>query len=546
MGRYDRLAEEAAPRGRSRSAPLPTTESPVTTTTDVGTMEPAPSKPVRPVRIEPWQPFPVEALPEPIRGFVTASAAAMRCDPALIALPMLTALASAIGSSRSLLAKPGWFAPSILWTAVVAESGSMKSPAIKSALQFLRAVQGRAHRDHDHAQAEYRRDVERFKNEYAKWRDGDGDETEEPTPPVPPVARRYLVADATVESLAPILLENPRGVLLQRDELAGWLGSFNRYSNGKGADEASWLSCFNGEELLVDRRTGFPKTIRVPHALVSVTGGIQPGVLSRLIGQEHRESGLLARFLLCCPPREPKTWTEAAVDEATHNAVREVFDGLVALEPALNAEGEPVPVTVHLSGPARDMFKRFYNAHNLETAELSGDLAAAWSKLEETPARLALVLHCVRLVAGDAVEPLVCDADTMAAALRLTAWFKHEVRRVYAILAETPIATTRRKLIDWLSKRGQPVTARDVQQGCRWLKEPGAAEAALHDLVTTGHGVWQDRPSGPKGGRSTRVFVLSTSTQPAEPAERQGSVDVDTVDASPDCEPGERDDWGAA
>jgi hypothetical protein len=536
MGRYDQLGDGAVPRERHRPPSLPASES-----TDHEPAEPAPTKATKPIRVEPWRPFPVDGLPEPIRGFVVASAVAMRCDPALVALPMLAALASAIGSSRSLLAKPGWFAPAILWTAVVAESGSMKSPAIRTALQFLRLNQGRAHREFEAAQSQYRVAIEQFKAEHAKWREQEGDETEEPTSPVTPIARRYLVADATVESLAPILLENPRGVLLQRDELAGWLGSFNRYSNGKGADEASWLSCFNGEELLVDRRTGFPRTIRVPHALVSVTGGIQPGVLARLIGKEHRESGLLARFLLCSPPREPKTWTEAAVDPETHNAVQVVFDELVSLESATTEEGEPVPMVVRLSGPARDLFKRFYNAHNLETAELSGDLAAAWSKLEETPARLALVFHCVRFVTGNAADPLECDAATMAAALMLAEWFKHETKRVYSILCETPVAADRRKLVDWLAKRGEPVTARDVQQGCRWLKEPGAAETALNDLVVSGLGEWQDRPSGPKGGRSTRVFSLFASTKLAETAERQGSVDVDTVDAF-----GVREDWGAS
>lgn len=495
----------------------------------------------KPTKLEAWRTFPVEVLPEPILGFVVASAAAMRCDPALVALPMLAALASAIGSSRSLLAKPGWFAPSILWTAVVAESGSMKSPAIKAALQFLRAIESRAHREHESAEAEHLSATERFKAEHAKWKQQPpGSETEEPTPPVPPVARRYLAADATVEALAPILRENPRGVLLQRDELAGWFGSFNQYSSGKGADEAKWLSAYNGEEMLVDRRTGFPRTIRVPHALVSVTGGIQPGVLSRQMGKEHRESGLLARFLLCCPPREPKLWTDAAVDDATHIAVRDVFDGLIALEPAANPEGEPVPMTVRLSGPARDLFKAFYNAHNLETAELSGDLAAAWSKLEETPARLALVLHCVRFVSGDNVEPLVCDADTMAAALRLTDWFKHEVRRVYAILAgESPAVSNRRKLVDWIAKRGGRVRVSDVYTNYRPLKDSGAAEKSLAELVGAGLGEWQEQPAGSRGGRPTRVFVLSVSEELSESGGFLGFSDSDNADETPD------DGWGA-
>jgi hypothetical protein len=103
--------------------------------------------------------------------------------------------------------------------------------------------------------------------------------------------------------------------LLSRDELAGWIGSFDRYVGGKsGADAAHWLSMHNGENIVVDRKSGYPPTIFVPQACVSVCGGIQPPILHRALGVEHRESGLAARLLLTCPPRKPKKWSEADID----------------------------------------------------------------------------------------------------------------------------------------------------------------------------------------------------------------------------------------
>ena len=78
------------------------------------------------------------------------------------------------------------------------------------------------------------------------------------------------------------------------------------------------------------------------------------------------------------------------------------------------------------------------------------------------------------------------------------------------------------------------MTPREVQQGCRWLKEPGKAESALEELVKSRRGYWQDSASTAKGGRPGRAFVLSTpstvySTEDT-PYESTGSVDVDTVD----------------
>ena len=46
-----------------------------------------------------YQPFPVDLLPEPVRGYILASAAAIGCDPAFIALPILAAIAGAIGNT---------------------------------------------------------------------------------------------------------------------------------------------------------------------------------------------------------------------------------------------------------------------------------------------------------------------------------------------------------------------------------------------------------------------------------------------------------------
>ncbi len=73
----------------------------------------------------------------------------------------------------------------------------------------------------------------------------------------PADVRTLYCCDTTLEGLVPILLQNPRGVLLTRDELVGWIGSFDKYSKGSAsADVAHWLSLYNAESITVDRKTG--------------------------------------------------------------------------------------------------------------------------------------------------------------------------------------------------------------------------------------------------------------------------------------------------
>jgi hypothetical protein len=85
------------------------------------------------------------------------------------------------------------------------------------------------------------------------------------------------------------------------------------------------------------------------------------------------------------------------------------------------------------------------------------------------------------------------------------------------MLDETDGERDQRRLVEWIDRKGGTVTARDVQMGCRWLKEPGAAEAALEELVKAGRGNWQNSATTPKGGRPGRSFALSTLSTLTKP-----------------------------
>lgn len=513
-----------------------------------------------------FAPFPVDVLPEPIRSFVADAAKSIGCDPSYVALPLLSGLAAAIGNTHRIALKRGWTEPAIVWTAIVGESGTHKTPAFKAALKAIRKAQAQAFKEHEAAMAEweaqhlrYDAELTAWKRDAAKAKPGDGYTVAPPEKPTQPIARRYIVSDTTTEALAPILLGNPRGVLLARDELAGWIGSFDRYAKaGKaGADSAHWLSMHNGEALTIDRKTGIPPTIHVPSASVSIAGGIQPGILARALGQEHHESGLLARLLFAMPPRRVKRWTETDVDANTEAAVAAVFDRLFGLtmepdpESPLMADGEGPdmrPRLVRLADDGKRAWVRFYNEHAGEQVNLSGDEAAAWSKLEGYAARLALVVHLTRWAAGDATlrDPARVDEASIGAGVVLARWFGDEARRVYAILSESDDDRETRRLVELIRRKGGSMSGRELVQASRAFRTVADAEAALSVLVEAGAGSWVT-PEQRAGGRPrARRFVLAPvyganvyETPPGD-AERGVSVDVDGVDTAPDA----GDGWG--
>jgi len=463
-----------------------------------------------------WIPFPVERLPEPIRSLVTEGAAAIGCDPVYIALACLVVCAAAIGNTRRLRIKATWYACHVIWGVFVGESGTMKTPAFQLAIGPIERLQKQQLASFEADQAAYSADDERFKLELNQWKAGEcvGDP---PKRPQQPTLQRCIVKNATVEKLVPILKGNWRGVLLALDELSGWFGSFNRYA-GKGdlgADEAFWLSSYNCQLAIVDRKTGVPQTLFVPDAAVSVVGGIQPGVLSRALNANNREAGMAARLLIVSPPRKPKQWSDREVARRTLDAWADTIDRLMALPPDTDSNGESKPAVVEIAPDALQLFVDFYNQHNREQVNLTGDMAAAWSKLEEYAARIALVLHMIQRTEDDPMNPSSnrLPASTMADAIAITQWFKAEARRVYAILDCGAMNQEDSNLIAIVSKMGGECTVRELMQKHRTqYTSAESAEAVLTRLVTHEKGEWKVRhPEG--GGRPSNVFVLYKQTQ---------------------------------
>ena len=481
--------------------------------------------------IEPFRAFPVDVLPEPIGEVVRRVTKAMGCDPSFVALPALSVLAGAIGNSRRIRLKHGWTEPVIIWTGIVGESGTLKSPPLEWLTQPLRDREEVALERHATVLEEFAAEQMRHAAAVAAWKQR---KSVEPPPltPVPPVCSRSFTSDTTIEAVCAMLADNPRGMILIRDELAGWVSAFDQYKSRGGSDAAHWLSIHSAKGFVVDRKTGDRKTIFVARPAMSVTGGIQPATLRRVLADGHVENGLAARLLFAYPPRLPKRWTEADISPAIETKWKTLIDGLFELQSAIDENAKRQPVVVSLTPAAKAAWITFYNEHAAEQADLSGDLAAAWSKLECYAARLALVAHCVRVVSRDPslTSHDAVDEVSIGAGITLSRWFGHEAKRVYAMLGETEGGTEHRQLVEWIQTRGGTATARDLQRGPQRFRNATAefADAELNKLVKAGQGVWEAIETTPVGGQPSRRFRLcdtgDTRHNPQSPEENRGTV----------------------
>jgi hypothetical protein len=473
-----------------------------------------------------YQPFPVSSLPGPLAAYVEQGAKALGCDPAYLALPSLAVASSAIGNSAVIRLKRGWEEPSVIWSAIVGDSGTLKSPA------YIRAV---AHL--------LRRQKECFdtcKKVTAKWK-ADGAEGDKPLP------QRVICSDITIEKIAQVLEDNPRGILVARDELAAWFGSFTRYKGKSGGtDLPNWLELFRAGTLVIDRKTGDRTTVYVQRAAVSVAGSIQPGILARALTADAFEAGLVARLLLALPPKLPKRWSEVEISTDVENAYHETIDRLLALTMNYTGEGERVPRVLSLASDAKVVWIDFYNAWAKEQASAEGEMAAALSKLEAYAARFALVHHVVASVTRDELADIPAVArESIEAGIVLARWFAREARRVYAMLGETEDDRQTRRLVDLIRSWSGRATVKQLQRsnGARY-RTTEDAEVALQSLVDDGLAKWENRTPSAKGGRPTRdcVLVSHLTTDETDETDETSEGEADPSVSAPTIPPDDTSD----
>ena len=481
-----------------------------------------------------YQPWPIDRLPEPLRSLVIEGAEALQCDPVLVVLPMLATIGAAIGNARHLTAKEGWHVPAMLWTLFIAESGSVKTPAMKLAKRPLEDIEHDACTLFDRLDAEHVEADEVYQDDLKRWkkkRDG-----ERPTPPEPPHPTRYIVKDTTLAGLVEILQNNPRGLLVPTDELAGWFGSFNRHDQG-GGDAQQWISIYSAEAVSVDRKgnrnsRGVMRPIKVYRPFVAITGAIQPGLWHSVLTTEHQASGMAARFLMAWPPRKSKRWSDATVSQSTGEAYALLIRQLIDLDHETTDSGHYCPKYIGMDSYAKRSYRDWYNRHNLDHVDRDGSLAAASAKIEEIPLRIGLILHCVKHATGDCQIDRV-DAETMQAAITIADWHMAEAERIYDTMATESQSRPHRELADWIRAKGGSVTVRDVVAGKRSIRTAAEATERLTALESAGYGTWQDIPTTSKGGRPSRKFVLSgvsVSETPPKPEENDSCADADTAD----------------
>lgn len=389
---------------------------------------------------------------------------------------LITVAAALIGNARTVAASASWAEPSLLWTALIGGPSAGKSPALDPLARIVTAMEADLAISFENTDHSYQSAAQIAKMHDKQWQDESAraiKEGREPLPkppaamePSPPARPRIYLSDTTMEAAAEIAAGNPNGLLLYRDELAGWWRSFGRYTGSDG-ERQFWLQAYGGRPYTVDRKKA-GKPIIVHRLSISALGGVQPDVLSTMLDGEA--DGFAARFLFVFP--EPTTGFTLDTPAADIVGATAALRSLYSLSMIDDGETLPRPFVCRLDRQAAAFFEIWWRARKRVASDAIGLWGHWLGKQGGVALRIALVLEHLWSCSpanspgsADSFPSEISEAAIRAATGLIENWAGPMAQRSIGAAAASPQEADAAALARWLRSQGKPqFNAREVQR----------------------------------------------------------------------------------
>ena len=224
---------------------------------------------------------------------------------------------------------------------------------------------------------------------------------------------------------------NPRGILWERDELAGLFLDMDKYQGKEGATQTRLMSAYNSGPWKVNRSC-VDKTKNIPHATLSIFGTIQPKALTDIFSQKDLDVGFIPRFLFAFVDSDkPALWTDNEISQKSDLALYDLIETCLEYYFDENAE----PIVVKLEPDAKKEFVQWYNQVSKEAFNADDDYQVTFvKKLHAQCLRLALIAQVMDDIASESPESKFITVDNIHKAIRLVNYFRVQQQHILELI----------------------------------------------------------------------------------------------------------------
>jgi hypothetical protein len=458
-----------------------------------------------PEGLAPVMSFDPSFLPTALAPWVSAIAERLQCPPDYAAVPAVIALGSVIGRRVGIKpqAQTDWVEYCNTWGMIIGSPGMLKSPAMQAALAPIYHLEAEVAKDNEVAHEAHKANISNFKVRQAvkaslekaaqkaaalgKDKPVNYDVGAEPEEPE---ELHYYTNDSTYEAVGKLLVGNPTGLLIVRDELVSLLRHLDREE--QTVARSFYMSGWSGTQPYTFNRI-IRGRLHIEAVCLSIIGNTQPTHIGSYVRRANADTaggdGLLQRFGMLVWPDSPPEWKN--VDSWLTTNIRErawsVFTRLSELSEtnlcASGAQRGPYDKTpfFRFDDAALEEFTHWREKleRRLRSHELPPAIEGHFAKYRKLVPALALINHL-----ADGGEGSVGQSG-LHKAISFSIYLESHARRVYGGADAAEVAAAKAILAHIRQddiKDG--FTARDVQRHC-WsnLSDRQQVQAGLDLLV---------------------------------------------------------------
>ena len=430
-----------------------------------------------------------------------------------VAISLIVTAGSVMGNSRWASPWTGWKEPPVLWGMCIGDPSSSKSPALDAVADGLREIEREFSATYTTEKKAYDKNLEVANLVLSAWKsqvkqamannDTAPAKPQEADAGDKPIRERISITDITIEKVADLLSATWRGLLLNRDELAGWLGGMDRYNGG--GDRPFWLEAYGGRSYSIDRKNT-PEPIMVDHLSVAILGTTQPDKLDELL-LNSSDDGLLARFIAVYPETTPIKRPERSLDDAK---LIDAVKRLRELQQVTDDDGKRRPFFVYFTEDAAEVLQDFRRQCREWEQDAESLFKSHIGKFPGFVVRISNILAHLDWAAGDNADHVSnIEKSHVARACHFVGeYLRPHAYRAYGA-AKLPAEINAAKSVAEVIKKEKikRFKARDIQNRKRsGLTKAPKVKAALGILIEAG---WIREIKAKQGGRPAITYAVN-------------------------------------
>ena len=470
----------------------------------------------------PVLPMTLDMLPTPFQPWVGDVCNRRQCPLDFIAISAILMMASLIGARCSIKpnAQDDWTVVPNLWGGILGDPGTLKSPICSEVLFPFGHLELKAKKEYREKKSQYEAEKAVFleaknalerqiKEAIEKGSEEDLASLKDQLAallkkcPPEPSFKRYKVSDTTLEKMHEILSHNSGGVLIYRDELMGFLESWEK--KGHESDRSFYLEAWNGDKPYTIDRMG-RGTIHAQNICVSILGTTQPDKITAYLNKALTKldnDGLLQRFqLLVYPNKRPWKLVDQYPNSFARDRILHVcktIDAMVFTEHGAKAS-EPLyegQNTIPYFRFSREAQQYFHNWIKQLQEKLEGNdhpiILQHLSKYRSLMPSLALIFHIIHIADGEKDRDVTLESTKKAAAC--CDYLESHARRIYGMVLDTtfelfPKPSKAEELLAWMKKQSNdtedPLTRRFILRYSKF-RSSKELDPLLSDLIQMGY-----------------------------------------------------------